>query len=117
MAIWKWIRGVIGAAMLTLFCVVASARIIEWADRPQPVRAKWPHMDTWAMAAVLVPAAVFWFVYFARYWRGRAMIVRCRRLAGCWRPIVSYHIKSFLWLVIILELYFIFLVASSPRVH
>ena len=117
MAFWKWIRGVIGAAMLMLLCVIASARFIEWVDRPQPIRAQWPHMGTLAMVRVLVPAAVFWFVYFARYWRGRAMIVRCWRLAGCWRPIIAHPIKSFLWLVIILELCFLFLAASSPRVH
>ncbi|HET6326809.1 MAG TPA: hypothetical protein VFG04_19180 [Planctomycetaceae bacterium] len=115
----KWIRGFIGALILTALCVIAAARIIEWQDRPQPIRGRWPHMNASAMVAVLAPAAVFWFVYFAYYWRGRALAVQCRRLvAKCGRSVVTHPVKSFLWLVIVVELSFFFLVAiSSPAVH
>jgi len=108
---WKWIRGVIGAATVATLCIIASARIIEWKDYPQPIHATWPHMDPLAMVVVLVPAGVFWFVYFARYWRGRKIF------AGCWRPLVMHPVKSFLWLVIIVELCSLLLAASSRAVR
>jgi hypothetical protein len=70
MAFWKWIRGVIGAAMLMLLCVIASARFIEWVDRPQPIRAQWPHMGTLAMVQLIVAAiglALYMGAYYATY--------------------------------------------------
>jgi hypothetical protein len=111
MGSWKLIRGIVAAATVAILCVIASARIIEWQDYPQPIRAPWPHMDPLAMVAVLAPAGAFWFVYFARYWRGPETI------AGCWRPLVTRPVKSFLWLVIIFELCLLFLAATSRAVR
>jgi hypothetical protein len=115
---WNWRRGAVGAAVLTILCVAASAWIIEWTDRPQPIRGKWPHMAPLPMVAVLSPAAAFWFVYFARYWRGRARIRERWRPADYWRSIAAYPIKSFLWLVVIVELgLFLLAAACSVSVH
>ncbi len=115
----KWIRGFIGAVILTVLCVIAAAWIIEWQDRPQPIRGRWPHMNALAMVAVLAPAALLWLVYFAHYWRGQTLFVQSLRLlAPCRQSIFTHPIKSFQWLVIVVELGFLFLVAiSGPAVH
>jgi magnesium-transporting ATPase (P-type) len=77
----RWIRALTGAALLALGCVSTAAWIIEWIDRPQPIRAQWPHTDRWLMIVVLLPALVFWWFYFSYHWRGRVLLAECRAMA------------------------------------
>jgi len=92
----RWIRGLIGAALLTLFCVSISAWLIELHEGPFVARRRWPHIETRFLALVCVPAAALWFWYFAFAWRGRALLKECWDLA---RPIVTSP-RAIIWLAV-----------------
>ncbi len=103
----KWVRGSLGAAALAVGCVVASARIIEWKDAPQPIRSQWPHMNVWLVVAVVVPAAPFWWFYFAFHWRGRVLFAECLTVIR----------QPLLWLVALIVALYCFGSLLSPAVH
>jgi hypothetical protein len=72
---WKqWIRGLIGASLLAVICVCASALTIVLKDAPVPIHSQWPHLDPLFAPLVMAPAAAFWWYYFTYHWRGVALV-------------------------------------------
>jgi hypothetical protein len=102
--------GLIWACMLALGCVSASASIVEWTDRP-PIRAQWPHLDTWPTIVALGPALAFWWFYFTYHWRGRALITECYDV---FRQAAK---QPMFWFLLLAALIFCFLIMETPAVR
>jgi hypothetical protein len=55
---------------------------------------KWPYMEARRIWGTCAPAMIFWFWYFARHWRGRALINECWATAKPFVPVICVSAAS-----------------------
>jgi len=63
---WRWGRGIVAAIGLSLACQLAATLWIVLSLSGNVARIPKPYNQLWYAAAINIPAAILWCLYFAR---------------------------------------------------